>query len=755
MRWGLQASTSKKYQVNIVLHRVDGLAAFRGAEEELKLRGKLVWKGPRTALGSRLKGRKSGWTSSVPVDSTGTVEWQEDFENHCVLTMTKDDTFQPWPVSLSLCKEAAPSILKTKPLVLGSVLLDLSELICDNQKTGAIIKLPFPCGFGGLEMEANFAVSVRFVEMRNAIFDGFESVHRFVAPAKACMGEPMWDSDDGKPTEIVRKKVRGLKGIIPSIISIRRNSTEEERHDGGKLSPSSAGKLSPRSVESPPDSTSSYDSTDEEDSDGGYEHSGAVVKLQKQFSYGTIAGANLVVEGAIPFHSEEDATSDLGDVISIHSRASTLAFSKAAVGEDSSLSTDVDVAHSSQGSLSSLFPWRKRKLSFRSPRARGEPLLNKAYGEEGGDEIDWDRRQSETGSPGDRLALVAYKGEGGLSSSSSNVASAILDFGDDLTFSVGSWETKELLSRDGQMKLSANVFYASFDQRSESAAGESACTALVAVVADWLHSHPTLMPSRAEFDMLIRDGSAEWRKLCEVEAYKDRFPDRHFDLETILQAQVRPLCIIPEKSFVGFFQPEGLGDSCDFLQGAMSFDGIWDEIERCGPALYIVSWNDHFFVLRMEERSCYIIDTLGERLYEGCNQAYILHFDEKTSLCSVPLKPTKDTKVPSDEGAGSADPALSDKSEKAKKAEEAGDCEPASECTEAENSSGETVHVGKSACREFIKGFFAALPLRELQIDVQKGLFGKAPLHHRLLQIEFHYVKPTSSMLGLAVFESD
>lgn len=46
-----------------------------------------------------------------------------------------------------------------------------------------------------------------------------------------------------------------------------------------------------------------------------------------------------------------------------------------------------------QSSKRSILPWRKRKLSFRSPKAKGEPLLKKAYGEEGGDDIDFDRRQ--------------------------------------------------------------------------------------------------------------------------------------------------------------------------------------------------------------------------------------------------------------------------------------------------------------------------------------------------------------------------
>jgi hypothetical protein len=37
-------------------------------------------------------------------------------------------------------------------------------------------------------------------------------------------------------------------------------------------------------------------------------------------------------------------------------------------------------------------PWRKKKLSIRPLNAKGEPLLKKANGEEGGDDIDFDRR---------------------------------------------------------------------------------------------------------------------------------------------------------------------------------------------------------------------------------------------------------------------------------------------------------------------------------------------------------------------------
>ena len=43
-----------------------------------------------------------------------------------------------------------------------------------------------------------------------------------------------------------------------------------------------------------------------------------------------------------------------------------------------------------QPSMRSLLSWKKRKLNFRSPRARGEPLLNKSYGEEVGYDIEFD-----------------------------------------------------------------------------------------------------------------------------------------------------------------------------------------------------------------------------------------------------------------------------------------------------------------------------------------------------------------------------
>lgn len=333
--------------------------------------------------------------------------------------------------------------------------------------------------------------------------------------------------------------------------------------------------------------------------------------------------------------------------------------------------------------------------------------------------------------------------------------SSVSEFGDD-NFAIGSWEQKEVISRDGNMKLQAQVFFASIDQRSERAAGESACTALVAVIADWFQNNHDLMPIKSQFDSLIREGSLEWRNLCENETYRERFPDKHFDLETVLQAKIRPLSVVPRKSFIGFFHPEVMDEGrFDFLHDAMSFDNIWDEISgtiaECPnsgePQVYIVSWNDHFFVLKVEPEAYYIIDTLGERLYEGCNQAYILKFDSNTVIHKLPNfaqssddKPAGDRQITT----AAAEPKIS-QAQHVNVKEEEGSSVAGAVVTKSEESgksedSEEVVCQGKEACKEYIKSFLAAIPIRELQTDIKKGLMSSTPLHHRL-QIEFHYTE--------------
>ena len=107
-------------------------------------------------------------------------------------------------------------------------------------------------------------------------------------------------------------------------------------------------------------------------------------------------------------------------------------------------------------------------------------------------------------------------------------------------------------------------------------------------------------------------------------------------------------------------------------------------------------------------------------------------FNKDTSIRSVPKKTQS-----SDENSAS------EKCKKPKNPEEAsgGGTEIAtsneSGTSDEEDS---VVSIGKEACKEYIKSFLAVIPIRELQVDLKKGLMSSTPLHHRL-QIEFHYTR--------------
>ena len=106
--------------------------------------------------------------------------------------------------------------------------------------------------------------------------------------------------------------------------------------------------------------------------------------VRKSFSYGTLAFANYA--GVSCYSSDRINNEDL--IYYSHRRKSDVGCSHV---ED--IASNIPEPASFQNSKRSILPWRKRKLSFRSPKAKGEPLLKKSYGEEGGDDIDFDRRQ--------------------------------------------------------------------------------------------------------------------------------------------------------------------------------------------------------------------------------------------------------------------------------------------------------------------------------------------------------------------------
>ncbi|XP_047307887.1 uncharacterized protein LOC124911448 [Impatiens glandulifera] len=698
---------SKKFDVRLLIRTLDGYNLSSPLDLDGGLIVEIRWKGPKIALSPFRRTVKRNFTKEARVGENSVIHWDEEFQSACGLSGYKDNVFHPWEISFTLLNSLNQGQKSSKVSIVGTASLNLADFASKSEERDFELSIPI-ISSGAAEQCGSLSISVSLLEMR-IIQESADSVQRSMAPVPSPphTGEvPSLEKDELSALKAGLRKVK----IFTDYVSIRRTKKACREEDGSVKSEDG-------DFTYPFDSVSS-DEIEEGDSDEGKVNSTA----RKSFSYGTLAHVNFA--GGSLYSTTMINGNDEDWVYYSHRRKSDVGCSSI---EDSTAS--VSESSSLQSSKRSILPWRKRKMTFTSPKTKGEPLLKKAYGEEGGDDIDFDRRQL---SSDESLSLGWYKTD----EESTLNGSSISEFGDD-NFAVGSWEPKEITSRDGHMKLHSQVFFASIDQRSERAAGESACTALVAVIADWFQNNCGLMPIKSQFDSLIREGSLEWRNLCDNEIYMERFPDKHFDLETVLQAKMRPLSINGQKSFVGFFHPDGLDEGgFDFLQSAMSFDNIWDEIScQNDPQVYIISWNDHFFILKIESEAYYIIDTLGERLYEGCNQAYILKFDRNSKIFQLPSTTLESSDEKPAEDQQPVAVQQTDSTNKENLTVE----EQAQSSTESMEER-EVVCGGKESCKEYIKSFLAAIPIRELQADMKKGLASSTPLHQRL-QIEFHFTQ--------------
>ncbi|CAH8382139.1 unnamed protein product [Eruca vesicaria subsp. sativa] len=678
-----------KFDVIIVVHRIEGLnseADCDGNNNNQQCVGgttttatrkrpvvEIKWRGPRAVTLKRSVERS--YTEEGGFRGDGVVEWNEEFKRVCEFSVYKEGEFLPWLVSFTVFNGLNQGT-KEKVRSFGQASLNIAEYFSLMKEDDIQVKVPLKMRGSSSSLPPCLHVSLQFSSK--------ETLPERQRSALPVLWSPL-SAEAEKAESVVKVGLRKMKTFNHCMLIRQASEKETSKKDGG-----SSGSET-RSPQRNLDSESSYpfdtDSQDEGDAAADEsEENNAISVVDPVVTYKTLRYANWA-RGS--FHAGTNPEDD--DLIYYSHR------SPSAEREDEVLNDAVSSEQADGQMLKKrMLSWKKRKLSFRSSKQKGEPLLKKDCLEEGGDDIDYDRRQL---SSSDESTSDWYR-------SDDSVMKPLSEFGDD-DFVVGSWETRDIISRDGLMKLKAQVFLASIDQRSERAAGESACTALVAVMAHWLGSNRDIIPTRSEFDSLIREGSSEWRNLCENEEYRERFPDKHFDLETVLQAKIRPICVVQEKSFVG----------------------IWEEImkhepEESGsePVIYIVSWNDHFFVLLVDHDAYYIIDTLGERLYEGCNQAYVLKFDKDAEIRR--LKPEVKEK---------------DADQGNKKAEGKNKSEQMERSTETEEQEEEVVcSRGKESCREYIKSFLAAIPIQQVKADMKKGLVSS--LHHRL-QIELHFTR--------------
>lgn len=218
-------------------------------------------------------------------------------------------------------------------------------------------------------------ISLSFLELRTA--QDVEPIQRSIVPIAS--PPQLGDIAAAEKDELsaIKAGLRKVK-IFTEYVSTRKAKKACREEDG------SEGRCSARSDDGEYNYPFDSDSLDEFE-EGESDEVKVVSSVRKSFSYGTLAYAN---NAGGSFYSNIGTNGQDEDWVYYSNRKSDVGCSHP---EDSTAS--VSEPSLLQSSKRSLLSWRKRKLNFRSPKAKGEPLLKKAYGEEGGDDIDYDRRQ--------------------------------------------------------------------------------------------------------------------------------------------------------------------------------------------------------------------------------------------------------------------------------------------------------------------------------------------------------------------------
>ncbi|PHT26240.1 hypothetical protein CQW23_34144 [Capsicum baccatum] len=281
------------------------------------------------------------------------------------------------------------------------------------QGPGPSVEITFPEEILGLMQLRHLKLVLKLVELRNT-HEVSETFPKFImsAPVSPNPGKALLtDRNGGGSLKAGLRKFKFLKAL-----SFRRHKKAYHAEEGS----SSDGKNSVRSED--PDYVYPVDTDSlDEDLEGESEEGKEDTSVQKSFNYEALVYAN---HAGGSFCSNTSGSSSDEDLVHYSHHISD---TRHKYPEDTTAANQ----SAKQSSKRSLLSWRKRKLSFKSPKTKGEPLLKKHYGEDGGDDIEFDRRQL---CSSDESSSRGHKSE-------ETSPISVSEFGDE-SFVVGSWEQK-------------------------------------------------------------------------------------------------------------------------------------------------------------------------------------------------------------------------------------------------------------------------------------------------------------------------
>lgn len=96
--------SSKKFVANITVHQLKGLKSSPQLQDPPRFSVEITWKGPKgNALTSLRRSVMRNFTKEeILREEDWVVEWNEEFQSVCNLSICKDGVFHPWEVSFTV-----------------------------------------------------------------------------------------------------------------------------------------------------------------------------------------------------------------------------------------------------------------------------------------------------------------------------------------------------------------------------------------------------------------------------------------------------------------------------------------------------------------------------------------------------------------------------------------------------------------------------------------------------------------------------
>lgn len=263
---------------------------------------------------------------------------------------------------------------KNKAPVVGTAVLNVAEFAAKIEEREFKLNLPLVVPGGASETRPTLCISLNLFELR-ASQESAELVQRPLAPVQS-------PAQSGETPPVEKDELSALKDglrrvkIFTEYVSTRRAKKACREEEGSEE------RCSARSEEG--EYAYPFDSESNDEYEGESDEGKEDPTVRKSFSYGPLAYANCA---GVSFQSSTRVNGEGEDWVYFSNRRSHVGCSQT---EDQITGASDLVVR--QNSKCSILPWRKRKLSFRSPKSTGEPLLKKDNGE-GGDDMDFECRQ--------------------------------------------------------------------------------------------------------------------------------------------------------------------------------------------------------------------------------------------------------------------------------------------------------------------------------------------------------------------------